>query len=62
MKNVGVGSKVRFFKNIIMKGKMWRWGINGLTKRCGGRGSEKSLVSRGYSYLSAWGYDFFAET
>ena len=53
MKNVGVGSpketllgggvESQIFLNIIMKEKIWRWGINGLTKRCGGRGVGKNL-------------------
>ena len=39
----GGGVESQIFLNIIMKEKIWRWGINGLTKRCGGRGVGKNL-------------------
>ena len=58
----GGGVESQIFLNIIMKEKIWRWGINGLTKRCGGRGVGKNLSFQGgYPYLSAWEVTIFLQ-
>ena len=46
----GSGVKSQIFLNIIMKEKIWRWGINGLTKGVEEGGSEKIFSFKAYYY------------